>query len=212
MSLDESYDLGLPHGHAGVLYFLGKCYQENILKDRCRKLIEGGIDFLLHHEQNFLQVGSFFPNAVTKGRQNNIIYPHKSRLAWCYGDLTILYTLLTLSQQLGRTELTSKCISMIITTSQRTDPGNNEVKDGFFCHGASGVGYVYKKIARLVNNRSIYETSEYWRQLCMQFEMNKFTTGSHKSGLLEGLGGVALFLIDHAHSSTGTDWDECIFL
>jgi lantibiotic modifying enzyme len=44
---ENIYDFGLAHGVSGIIYFLGKCYKNDIQKDLCKKLITGSVAFIV---------------------------------------------------------------------------------------------------------------------------------------------------------------------
>lgn len=53
------YDFGLAHGMAGYPYFFGKCYQNDIEPELCKRLGDGIVAFYNNNTQEYEEVGSF---------------------------------------------------------------------------------------------------------------------------------------------------------
>lgn len=217
------YDLGLPHGITGILYFINKCYRENVLPALCETLLKQGITFFLNNIQDEEKVQSFFPYWIATSkyddRKNN---PARSRLGWCYGDLSTLYTLLQLAQTVKDSGLENVVIKMLLRTCERREPAETDIEESGFCHGTSGVGYIYLKLFRQTKLPVFKETADYWyHQTCkMGNEQGPagylFHSGQELgipvSNVLEGLGGVTLSFLAYLYPDLGDNWDECLFL
>src|ERR1019366_326222 len=157
------YDLGLAHGQAGILYFLGKCYVAGIQPAHCRELIVGGCKFFNNMIQDHTTAGSFFTYSIlTSEYDNRKKYPVRSRLAWCFGDLGILHTLVLVSGWIEVADSYIQYKQMLLATAERRDPGNTIIEDAQFCHGASGVGYLFLSLHKLCGNPAFKEAADYW--------------------------------------------------
>lgn len=217
------YDFGLPHGMTGILYFINKCYRENIAPALCEELLRKGITFFLNNIQDEKKAQSFFPYwiAIDKydDRKNN---PVRSRLAWCYGDLSTLYTLLQLARSVKDAALEGAVTEMLLRTCERREPAETDIEESGFCHGTSGVGYIYLKLFRQTNHPLFKETADHWyRQTCgLGNEQGPagylFHSGQELgipvSSILEGLGGVSLAFAAYLYPDLEDNWDECLFL
>lgn len=220
----DVYDLGLAHGQAGILYFLGKCYQHGVLPEICREMITGNYQFFLNNMQDHDTVGSFFPDSIIVSQYNiNAKVPNKSRLAWCYGDLGILHTLLLTATWLKASDYIQQFEQMMLKAASRRSLDDAKVWDAQFCHGGCGNGYMFLSAGRLTGNPVFRETAAHWLEQCMQMG-NKdsitagylFFMGEHgwhpAVDLLSGVGGLAALLLAYDNDQLPHEWDECLFL
>jgi len=222
--VDEVIDLGLAHGIIGILYFLSKCYKEGVNKRISKTLINGVIKYLKSIIQDFSQAGSFFPNSIRKDFTE--VTPSKSRLAWCYGDLTILYTLFQTAIIIQDEELKKSVIARLIITAKRDKESENFVEDSVFCHGTSGIAHLYNKLWKQTQQLEFRNASLYWLQETINANINNSNAEGYKfmirnnnkekifnlsSGLLEGICGVGLVYISFL-TKGDSNWDECLLL
>lgn len=222
---DHIYDYGLAHGMAGILYFLGKCYSKGILPDKCETLIRGNMAFFLGNQQQHEQYGCFYPSSiVVKDYKKGQCPPSLSRLAWCYGDLGILYTHLLVARWLNDKPLETVITNMLLVTATRLEYPETLIKDAGFCHGATGVGYMFKKLYKLTGNKTFSDTAEKWLNETISMgdkgadalEGYQFYMGDagwmNMPDILNGVAAVALFLVSMKYPEMNTEWDECLFL
>lgn len=223
-SFENFYDFGLAHGQASILYFLGKCCKYRVLHEKCEKMIMGIVNFYLNNTQNLDIAGSYFPKEITcqeyKSQRNKV---SRSRLAWCYGDLGILHTLILVTGWVGLKVHREKFEKMLVNVSSRRDAAETLVQDAQFCHGSSGVSYLYLSAYRLTGNKVFKNASNYWLNQVLKAGKNGrgdsgylFSDVEHgwadAVDILGGLGGVALLLLTHKHPDYTHDWDECLFI
>jgi hypothetical protein len=220
------YDLGLAHGVAGIIYFLMKCYKNGIETEKAKLLIDGSIRFLLNNEKEFTTIGSDFASSFFCDEYDtSAVTPVKSRLAWCYGDLTIWYTLLNAAILFENDGLRAKAIEGLLRSGTRTDSTDSSIVDANFCHGSAGVSYIFQKAYLTTGITEFEEVSLYWLKKTMDFDSGtdmlpgyQFLTGNWEGrkfnqcpDLLEGMAGVGitylLRLFPHLN-----DWDECMML
>lgn len=217
------YDFGLAHGNASMIYFLAKCFDKQISPDKCLRLINGNFNFFMANIQDIRSVGSFFPSIKPAEDYKISEAPKYSRLAWCYGDAGILHTLFlaaTIIKDEGRTE---KVLRMLEVVSKRRTQPITGVIDAGFCHGSSGVGYIYLNLYKKTGNAIFKDTAQYWLDQTVNFAKAGQGTEGYlfnfsKSGLqpqtniLNGLGGVGLFYLSALNDELNPDWNECFFL
>jgi lantibiotic modifying enzyme len=223
---DEIYDLGLPHGNIGSLYFISKCYSIGICTELCLRLLRKGIDFYLNNLQDPTLAGCFFPNKFpVKTYQKGLNDVARSRMAWCYGDLTILYSLFSISRQLNLTEFSAKILDMLILLCGKKIFILTQISDACFCHGSSGIAYIFLKLYNITGVEIFNDAANYWLDQTLQYgnevgfagylfgvsDLNK-QIKAPSSGILEGIGGIGLVLLEFKHKNKHNNWDECLFL
>lgn len=221
---EEIYDLGLPHGMAGTLYYLSKYYQLNAQSEKCKKLMTGILSFYLNniqkHEDSYF-ANSYLTSTYKKG--NN--YPSKSRLAWCYGDLTILFSLYRIAELLELKEEQDNIVKMLINLTNRKSVIRTSVTDATFCHGTAGVSYMFLKLYKLTAIEVFNTSANFWLKQTLEhsgkngFGGYLFDASSTKeyhmissSGLLEGISGVGLVMSAFQNKDSKNQWDEFLFL
>jgi lantibiotic modifying enzyme len=219
------YDFGLAHGIAGTLYFLGKCYKAGIMQVKCKELIDGCVEFFMNNIQPESDArGSFFPNSIiAKHYKTAAQQVQLSRVAWCYGDLGILHTLLLISIWLEDKILKDKVLAMLLKVAERRSVPESLTKDAGFCHGTVGNCYLFKNIYKLSGNAVFLETADYWLEQTLNFCRNEpssvcgylFFKGDKGwtplTDILAGTGGIGIVLADYTYA-INSDWNECFFL
>ena len=146
-----------------------------------------------------------------------------SRLAWCYGDLGIAYTIYQASKTFKNIQLTQHAYKILIDTTKRKTQDNTLIFDAGICHGTSGVAHFYYRLWKETSDIRFKSACDYWIKNTIQF----LTSGTSKLNLkmhnpvtkefenapdtlLEGSPGIGLALISHL---TGfTSWDYCIII
>lgn len=208
----SSFDLGLAHGQASILYFLGRCYKNNVCKKSCKLMINGIISFYFNNIQDHKKFGSFWPNLLPKKKQLSNSNEFKSRLAWCYGDLGILHTMYLTSHWLNDKKIKTKVEKLLMISMDRKKEAETMIDDSYFCHGESGILSICISLFGLSGNQYFRINAEYWaKQIIERFKKNEIELTSDKSGILAGLEGVLLSL--HLLETSEMDkWTECVFL
>lgn len=222
---EDIYDFGLAHGNAGILYFLTKCLKNNIAIDVCKHLMRGSLNFFKNNVQDPAAAGSFFPSSVKVSEYVfKIPADTRSRLAWCYGDLGILYTSLSAATALHDNEMMQFTSDLLAKSALRREKNDTGLSDGGFCHGTSGVGYIFLSLFKSTGRQIFKETADFWLQETLNmadanvknkhgYLFNMGESGLQSvAGLLTGVGGVALFLLSAIKNDIPSSWDECFFL
>jgi len=218
------YNFGLAHGHAGILYFLGKCCKGKIGVRVCKIMINGIINFYFNNRHDDAQSSAIFPSIVKVGDYKRLMgNKGHSRLAWCYGDLGVLHTIYLLSDWLDDKELNSCVLNLLVQVSYRRDKNTVLIDDAQFCHGSSGAAIIFHNLFRLTANTSFREASSYWINetlsmknekdnsiLGYRFNMGKFGYMPN-TDLLCGIGGVLISYLFYKDMDIH-NWNECVFL
>jgi lantibiotic biosynthesis protein len=220
---DHLYDFGLAHGNAGILYFLAKCYKANVLPDKCKQLIYGGLNFFESNIQDIAAVGSFFPGSKLVKEYKRANKPYYSRMAWCYGDAGVLHSLVHVCRWIKDAAMEKKFIVMLEQVATRRADAQTGIQDAGFCHGASGVGYMFLNLFKTTGHQPFLNTAEFWLEKTLALGHHEqevhgylFHMGEHgwevMSNMLSGLGGVSVFYLQYLHKELNSDWNECFFL
>ena len=219
----DTINFGIPHGMCGILLFLIKCFEEFEIHKNLAEPIENSIDWLI--------------SQLTKNNNSipHIMYSEKpltsGRLAWCYGDLSIAYTLLRGYEVLKHERARTKAFELLekaIAKSLKDSGVQNYTKYGYYdmgvCHGTSSVAYMFKKIHHITHDDDINLEAIRWINLTLECldkyllqidsiaileKENNFIDTS--MGLLGGLSGVGLVLISFLDPKL-SDWDKLLLL
>lgn len=198
-------DMGNAHGNSSILYFLSKILTKSPTDERITNLVKGNINFYLKNTQVLNQeVCSYFPTLINASDfDNNTHKPTNSRLAWCYGDLGALYTLLIVAIQIDEMEVYHDVVDKLEKVADRRVETESFEIDSGFCHGSSGMAVIFNNIYKHTGKEIFLEASRYWTEetLKQKFkEPNSIIsvgysfpikdTDEHNFSLLEGFTGV----------------------
>ena len=213
-------DFGIPHGLAGIILMLTKLFDNNVNRKKIRLLLDPAINFLLLHK-NELGLGSIFPNKVDES--GKAIFPSRSRIAWCYGDLGISVALWHASKSLDRKDWELEAINLMRYSSERVDLFQNGIVDAGLCHGTAGIAHIFNRMYSFTEQSFLKETALYWYDQTIKMAQFKDGLAGYKAwqgpergmvnehGFLEGIAGIGLSLIS-AISDINPAWDECLLL
>lgn len=212
------YNLGVAHGIPGVLNFLSQALAAGVERDKTKRLLEGGVEWLIAQERP-PGAGSLFP-AWRAGAEST-----DSRMAWCYGDLGIMAVLRQIARRCGRQDWSSfadkiadSCLSRVESTVG--------AQDAPLCHGYVGIAHIFNRIYQEDRNPMFREAAVNYfdRALAMRqpergvggffsLKMAPNTTPVSEAdpGLLDGAIGIALALLA-ATTPVEPAWDRMMLL
>ncbi len=163
-------NLGLAHGSPGVLKFLAGATSHIKYTEEIQIIIAGATRWLLRQRNPPGNI-SFFPNSTSTTPLSVI----DSRLAWCYGDLGIALTLVKVNKLLQDEQVRLFIDELLQALSQRSFETAflkyDEILncyDNCFCHGASGIAYLFHKLYRETNDEGIYRKYLEWAEIAVQ--------------------------------------------
>jgi lantibiotic modifying enzyme len=218
------YDFGLAHGNIGVLYFLGKCYQNKVLSEIVHKLLEGGINFYVANIQDTGLYGSYFPYEKLVDDYKNPSSGSHSRLGWCYGDPAVLRVLVFISSCIEDEYHQQMFTDLSIRSATERKKIRSGIVDACFCHGLSGVLYQCINLYKKTQNEVLLQLMEYWiSKLIILGDKSKTKFGylfyngvkgweMPPPNLLNGLGGISLALLSFEYDDLDHSWNEIFFL
>ena len=154
---------------------------------------------------DFDRYGSFFPS-FPKDCMDEI---RKSRLAWCYGDLGVIFALINIGEALQDVDTTDSALKMaVVCADKRRGVPDNMVYDACICHGASGVAQAFSALYRKTGYDKFADAYSYWRT--QSLKMGVYENGHidfrnydvtnrnwrKTNSFLEGNAGVGLMLLN----------------
>lgn len=211
------YNLGLAHGVPGVVAILSALLPHCKSRDRCSGLIEDSVAWLLSQRSNGQRTA--FPFWTAPG-----LPQQESRLAWCYGDLSVAAALLSAASVLARDDWRLVAVTLARDACRRpvSDSG---VVDAGVCHGAAGVAHILNRIAQATGDDELCAAAVRWYERCLSYRGSGGYCGFSawdparpdglrevpKPGLLSGTAGVALAVLGTV-SQGEPSWDRCLLV
>ncbi|MGO4894694.1 lanthionine synthetase C family protein [Flavobacterium sp. W21_SRS_FM6] len=211
--VEPEINLGLAHGMPGVIGLLSYAVRKNVLVPNITPYLLKACEWTLK-QKNPSSLSSYFP------------YKHNaystSRLAWCYGDLSTAYVLYRAGMAINNNSIMRQALSIGIHTCGRRIE-ESSVVDAGFCHGSSGLMFIYFQFHRYSDEALFSESFQYWLKKTLNFaNSNSNLTGldrynGHEKkydecfGLVEGLAGIGLSLLAVTTDSE-PDWADIFLL
>lgn len=212
----KRYNISLSHGYSSTLILLCRMLRIPDIAhshgDEIRELIRGVVAYILENRIDFNTYGCWFASSSIECE-----LPHRSRLGWCYGDLGIAVALREAGFSLDDVNLTALSLQVLEYAAQyRRNLTLNYVNDACVCHGAAGIGLVFREMARSTGSQLLSSAADFWLDIVLRWAVEdgeschyNYYDVSQKcfcegTGILEGSAGVASYLLNEiAHSSLG---------
>src|SRR6185295_11637928 len=134
------YNLGVAHGMPAVLAVLAAIHRAGVETERCRRLVEGGMAWLLAR-RNAPGSGACFGTMYTDDQADE---PQSSRLAWCYGDPGVAANLLLVSRFMERPDWEEIAVEVGRSCTRRAVEESG-VRDAGVCHGSAGLVHLFNR-------------------------------------------------------------------
>lgn len=145
--------LGLSHGSCMIISFLCAVRERGLLEEQCRYLIEQAAAFVLQCKRS--NPKGLFPHVLGEEVVN-------TQFSLCYGDLGVGYGLLRGGLALEDEVLVAAARDILDTCLARTYE-DGLTYDGSMTYGASGIAYLYRKLAKLDSQDTRFqEAYAYW--------------------------------------------------
>lgn len=223
------YNLGISHGILGIILCMLRIYDLNINRDRCKLIIDSLVLELLSFK-NILKGKVFFPPRATDKNEIKDEMHFLLQDGWCYGNLSVGYTLLKANKIIKEYKLQLLGESLIENSLVNVKELSKNLKSPIICHGKSG--YLLLLISILQNNlfeenKILVEINNISSLIRKQYnKLSKFgfmdeeLQGSNmiktdKMGILEGSLGIILSLneLNHLNSrSSEVNWKDMFLL
>lgn len=223
---EQGYNLGIAHGIPGVLLFLRKLYLQNIKKDLVSDIIIKATNFLLLQKHSLETNKSFFYNICSSSSGSG----HDTRLGWCYGDMSVGYSLYNISclEGLERNDVKEIALEILLNTTLRTHLADIGIVDAGLCHGATSVAHIYNRLYHHTNELKFKKAALYWYKESIKMakyekgyagyklpyylgESEKKLCELHNLSLLTGVAGIGLALLSAIYPIEPS-WDMCLLL
>ena len=207
------FDMGLAHGTAGVVGFLGQICKAGGFGDRARAMLSDAIAWLLSSRRPE-GGGSVFP--VFFGELASC------RSAWCYGDPGTAAALFRAGEGARGSAWESAALDIARRDCFRPfeDCG---VVDAGLCHGSAGLAHLYARFFQATGERVFLAAATRWLRETLAMRQAGEGLGGYSSwwplagewrtapGLLTGVAGIGLALIA-ATTSVEPGWDRPLLL
>ncbi len=209
----EEVNLGLAHGTTGVIALLSKAVKKHVLLTQTAPLLQSACDWLLAQKNDDPSQSYFSYNSLKQC---------ESRLGWCYGDLSNAYVLYKAGLVLQNKALADAALSIAITTCERKKDQSGMV-DASFCHGSSGIMFMYQRLSFYSGDETLTTAAQYWLAQTLELvdsdeDLSGFNyfrgrnnAAEEDLGFLEGFAGIGLALLA-AIQTKEPDWDEVLML
>lgn len=218
---DSDYiDLGMAHGIPSIINLLCLMQMKGVGSEVGLNLIREAVRWLIsiQAEDSFFS----FPHLIQEGTD---ITP--SRLAWCYGDLSVAKGFYFAGKLLGDPLLLSKSYEVVKKTMDRQTGEDAGVADACFCHGTAGLAYLYYKFYLDFDDITFLKRAMYWYEYTWKYkEIDEGIAGFrlfigdddpakyqwiNSLGILDGSLGICQSLLTIS-SESDTSWDRCVLL
>ena len=172
-------------------------------------MLNGAVRYLMSNRVDSKSLGCWF--ASTSLECDEML--HRSRLAWCYGDLGIATALIEAGNTLGNLELVEFGKQVLLYSSIRRDTRANYVHDSSVCHGSAGIAQIFRTHGIHLNSPELIDAAMYWEADILN-RVVKDDDGKHtllyydpeeggyvkRGGILNGPSGAGLYLLgEDAH-------------
>jgi hypothetical protein len=221
---EQGYNLGIAHGIPGILLFLRKLHLANIKKDAVSDIIIKASNFLLSQKHSLKTHKSFFYNVCTDSFGRN------SRLGWCYGDMSVGYSLFMTSSLDGieREDVKENAYDILANTTERRNLSDIGIVDAGLCHGTSGIAHIYNRLYHKTSEIKFRDAALYWYKETIKMakydneyagyklpyylaESEKELREIHNLSFLTGIAGTGLSLLSAIYPIEPS-WDMCLLL
>jgi len=220
----QTYNLGIAHGILSVIVFFSKVIQHSLGDKDLVLILHRTVQWFLKQENDNNHLFRFSCTVGKNGEGRN----SNNRLAWCYGELTIVICLIHAYKATKEEAYFQKALSIALTTvEKRGDEFVTRTKNGLYegglCHGIAGISYAYFVISRYFNNQVFFDCHQYWEGLLNERSPHSFVNNAAgfykitlvpesepeiqpKLSLIDGAAGGGLYILTVAHPEIESIW------
>jgi exonuclease III len=215
---EMGYNISLSHGMSGIILYLSHVIKNKINDNYLLEMLEGAVHYILSQEIDVRIYGSYFPSYSLENKDTKI---YKSRLAWCYGDLGVAYSVWYAGKVVNKQSWIDKGMNILIHSTNRINLIKNHVIDAGICHGSIGIAMMYRKIFIETNNLLFLEAARYWIKETLHFSVFQDGLAGYKTykgenfscdySMLTGVSGIGIMFISYLMNDQ-QNWDEMFLL
>lgn len=200
----SGFNLGTPHGLTGIVLFLLQLKEKKQfhVDDSIRMIL----DLFIYIKQNRMN-GALFPMFLRNSINDNI----QSHLAWCYGNLTIIYAFKKAGILLDDPLYSQYADEILADTVDQTGCRYDNLS---LCHGINSVSLLFTKLYDLFGTDKLREKANNWytnaEMVLYQAYENYLNKDVNKdifenASLINGFPGTALYFLSRK-KLIDTDW------
>lgn len=189
-------DLGVAHGVGGPILWLSNLLRREPNNRPCRRLLEDSLKALLNESRHSGDVSTFGYFAGDMA---------DARLAWCYGDLGLGWTVLCAGEALGDQEVMNIGLAVLLRAVGRP-PSTWGIVDPWLCHGHFGAAVLLHRAALATKRSELGGAAKVHFKNGVISVKEQLERGGGNPSLLEGASGAYLAvaeLIGEAKPSAG---------
>lgn len=213
----RGYNIALSHGMTSIVLFLTCLIEIGIRNEKINRLLYGCINYILSQEIDVNEFGSFFPSQSLE----NEVPISGSRLAWCYGDLGIAYSLWRAGKATSNAIWLKKSLEIFSYSAKRISVERTGVIDAELCHGSAGVAMIFRRMYLWTGCDEFKEATNFWinktlNYACFDDGLAGYKTYVHPKweldySLLSGISGTGLMLLSYLQNDC-QPWDKMFLL
>lgn len=208
MRLSKPYNISLSHGVSSIAVFLCRLLKSDILSEKynaiIKQMLQGAVQYLLDNRVDADKLGCWFASSSIECDD----YPHRSRLAWCYGDLGVATALLEAGNTLNESSVHDIAVKVLLYSAKRRDIKANYVNDFCVCHGSVGIAQIFRSQGIALGLKELLDAADYWEKDTLSrvvmdgqghntlLYYDPENGGYRESGgILDGISGAGLYLL-----------------
>ncbi len=193
---DGYYNLGLAHGIAGAVTFLGDA--------GARALATSGIAWLRSREQP----GPLrYPMMLDEKQVRDYTLD-----GWCYGEPAMAIAYVRAGQALGEADWVEMGRELALVSARRTSAELAHVAiDAALCHGSTGRAHLFARLAELLASDELHAAATHWHRRALTQLAEPGALATYKPGIQVGLAGIGLALLA-ATERRAPAWDRMLLL
>lgn len=206
--LSKPFNISLSHGVSSIVVFLCRLIKSGAFSEnynvKIKQMLQGAVQYLLSNRVDVDRLGCCFASSSLECDD----YPHRSRLAWCYGDLGVATALLEAGNTLHDSSVRDIAIQVLLFSSKRRDIKANYVNDFCVCHGSVGIAQIFRSQGIALGMKDLLDAADYWEKDTLS-RVVKDGHGRHtllyydpenggyreSGGILDGISGAGLYLL-----------------
>lgn len=156
----EGFSFGFAHGIPSIMSILTRALHMGFETDTINTLLSKSYNYIISIKGNYN--GASFPNFITVAGDEHI-FGETSRIAWCYGDLSVGVALLNYAHVIKDSSIVKEATEILLKTLNR-DYESTGVIDVFLCHGSSGLIMIYYNLFKKTGISKFYEYAVFWME------------------------------------------------